>query len=221
MVYTYACALYIASHHGGMFMRLLALVAVLTLPLCAAPRLPQTPDEIARQILAPLLDPAKVATLKGDRPANPRLYKVLFWLETARERGGDVGTVIGTAQDTAGYAGSAGAIADAMAVTWNRKKLEDFGCFTAEGMAKMRKVGSPVITKGEHAGDIIALDHILPRSVVPELAARFFNLEALPARVNLEKSDKIGKRELDLARRWNRSGLLSAPGLLAVEAGVE
>jgi len=50
----------------GMFLRLLALVAVLTLPLCAAPRTPQTPDEIARQILAPLLDPAKVATLKGD-----------------------------------------------------------------------------------------------------------------------------------------------------------
>ena len=49
----------------GMFLRLLALVAVLTQPLCAAPRAPQTPDEIARLIFAPLLDPAKVATLKG------------------------------------------------------------------------------------------------------------------------------------------------------------
>lgn len=61
----------------GMFLRLLAPLAALMLPSGAAPHAPQTPDEIARQILAPLLDQAKVATLKGDRPANPRLYKVL------------------------------------------------------------------------------------------------------------------------------------------------
>jgi hypothetical protein len=31
-----------------------------------------------------MLNPVKVAKLKGDRPANARLYKVLYWLETAR-----------------------------------------------------------------------------------------------------------------------------------------
>lgn len=204
----------------GMFLRLLALVAVLTQPLCAASRAPQTPDEIARQILAPLLDPAKVATLKGDRPANPRLYKVLYWLETAREMGGDVGTVIGTAQAVTGSGGTPAAKADMLAIISNRTKLQTFGCLTPDGMAQLRKGGSPEITKGEHAGDFIALDHILPRSVVPELAARFFNLEALPARVNLAKSAKIGKRELDLARQWNHAGLLSPPGLRAVEVTV-
>jgi hypothetical protein len=57
--------------------------------------------------------------------------------------------------------------------------------------------------------------------LVPELAARFYDLEAIPARVNLAKSAKIGKRELDLARRWNRDGLLSAAGLAAVEAAAK
>jgi hypothetical protein len=69
-----------------MLFRLLALAAAMALPLSAAP---ETPDEIARQILAPLLDPVKVAMLQGDQPVNTRLYKVLYWLETARERGGD------------------------------------------------------------------------------------------------------------------------------------
>jgi hypothetical protein len=202
----------------GMFLRLLALVAVLTQPLCAEPR---TPDEIARQILAPLLDPAKLATLKGDRPANPRLYKALYWLETAREMGGDMSTVIGTAQAVTGSSGTPAAKADMLAIISNRTKLQVFGCLTANGMAKLRKGGSPAITKGEHSGDCIALDHILPRSVVPELAARFYNLEALPARVNLAKSDRIGQRELNLARQWNREGLLSTPGLRAVEVVVE
>ena len=207
--------------HAGMFLRLLALVAALIVPLGAAPQKPQTPDEIARQILAPLLDPAKVATLKGDRPANPRLYKVLYWLETAREMGGDVGAVIGTAQAMTGSSGTPAAKADRLAILSNRMKLQNYGCLTADGMAKLRKGGSPEITKGDHAGDFIALDHILPRSVVPELAARFFNLEALPAQVNLAKSDRIGQRELDLARQWNHAGLLSSPGLKAVQVVVE
>lgn len=37
----------------------------------------------------------------------------------------------------------------------------------------MKKGGSPQIMQGESAGDFIALDHILPRPVVPELAATF------------------------------------------------
>jgi hypothetical protein len=181
-----------------MIRAVLTFLATATLPLSAAP---ETPQAIAEEILAPLLDPAKVATLKGDRPANARLYKVLYWLETARERGGDVSAVIDTAQAAAGYGGTKGAAADKLAVTWSRKKLEDFGCFTPEGMAKLRKGGSPAITKGPHDGDSIALDHVLPRAVVPELAARFYNLEAIPAKQNRAKSAKIGQRELDLARR--------------------
>lgn len=35
-------------------------------------------------------DPEKVATFEGDHPANARSYKAHSWLETARERGGDV-----------------------------------------------------------------------------------------------------------------------------------
>ncbi len=79
---------------------------------------------------------------------------------------------------------------------------------------------SPQITKGENAGDRIALDHVLPRAVVPELAARFYNLEAITSKENLQKSDKITEREVTLARRWYRDGLLSAEGLKAVEAAL-
>jgi hypothetical protein len=64
------------------------------------------------------------------------------------------------------------------------------------------------------------LDHVLPRAVVPELAAKFYNLEAIPAPENLAKSAKIGPRELALAIRWREDGLLSAAGLEAVMAAV-
>ncbi len=182
-----------------MIRALLFCLTALLVPLSAKPT---TPDEIARQILAPLLDPVKLATLKGDRPANARLYKILGWLETARQGGGDASSVLDTAQIAAGYAGTKAAHADKLAILWSRQQLENFGCFTPAGIGKLKKGGSPQITRGGHIGDFIALDHVLPRSVVPELAARFYNLEAIPARQNLAKSAKIGKRELELAQRW-------------------
>lgn len=47
-------------------------------------------------------------------------------------------------------------------------------------MAKLRKDGSPTIIKGPHSGEAIALDYVLPISIVPELAATYYNLEASP-----------------------------------------
>ena len=199
----------------SMIRALLACFVAFLLSLAAEPI---TPDAIAKQILAPLLDPAKVNTLKGDRPANARLYRVLGWLETARRAGGDVPAVIDAAQAAAGYAGTKGAAADKLAITWSHQKLAGFECFSPAGIAKMKKGGSPQILAGHYAGDFIALDHVLPRAVVPELAARFYNLEAIPARLNLAKSAKITEREILLARRWKRDGLLSPEGLAAVES---
>lgn len=36
---------------------------------------------------------------------------------------------------------------------------------------ELKKGGSPQITKGQHPGDSIALNHVLPRAIVPELVA--------------------------------------------------
>lgn len=124
---------------------------------------------------------------------------------------------IDLAQTTAGYAGSVGGKADKAAIIWTFEKLETWGCFTPENLEKLKKGGSPKITLGEHAGAAIALDHVLPRAVVPELEARFYNLEAIPEKENLQKSAKITEREIALARRWKKEGLLSAEGLAAVE----
>lgn len=63
----------------------------------ARPVLAGTPE-----ILAPLLDPAKFATLIGDRPKNRRLYLILGYLETARQNGENPGKVVGEAIQLAG-----------------------------------------------------------------------------------------------------------------------
>jgi hypothetical protein len=201
---------------SSLFRRLICF-ALMLLPALAQDK----PADIARDIIAPLVDPAKVATLKGDRPANARLYKVLYWLEVARRDGATVADIIDKAQTHLMIEKTLGAAADRKALLWAHDRLTKYGCFTVEGMEKMKRGGSPKITLGEHAGDSIALDHVLPCAVVPELEARFYNLEPVPAAVNRAKSAKITQREIDLARHWHKSGLLSAAGLAAVERAMD
>lgn len=187
---------------------------VLAMPATAHAR---SPDEIATKILGPLLDPGRIATLKGDRPINTRLYRILGWLETARLAGGSVDKVIIAAQRTNGAIDAPCSLEDRTALRRSWEELERFGCFTPKGIETLKKGGSPKITRGEHAGDIIHLDHILPRSVVPEFDSRFLNLIPVPSTVNLRRGSCITSKELALARRWHRQGLLSDEGLTAIQ----
>jgi hypothetical protein len=83
-------------------------------------------------------------------------------------------------------------------------------------MILLRKGNAPTITMGPYAGEIVTGDHIIPRSVCPELDNALYNLEMMPLTLNQKKSAKIGQRQIDLARRWNQDGLLSDAGLKAV-----
>lgn len=94
--------------------------------------------------------------------------------------------------------------------------LERLGCLDEAGMIKLRKGNAPTITKGPYAGEIVTGDHIIPRSVCPELDNKIYNLEMMPLTLNQKKGAKITQRQIDLAKRWNADGLLSDAGLEAV-----
>ena len=51
-----------------------------------------------------------------------------------------------------------------------------------------------------------------------ELDNTLFNLEFMPLTLNQKKSAKVGQRQLDLARKWHKAGLLSDECLRAVLA---
>ena len=59
---------------------------ILSLLLAAAPSIMAAPSTAAVAIAAQT-DPAKLATLKGERAANPRLQKCVYWLAYAEEQG--------------------------------------------------------------------------------------------------------------------------------------
>ena len=53
-------------------------------------------------ILTPILDPAKLDTLKGKRAATPRLRKACYWLQIAHTNGFDIGEIIDLSHDQVG-----------------------------------------------------------------------------------------------------------------------
>ncbi|MDB4127799.1 hypothetical protein N9594_01485, partial [bacterium] len=166
--------------------------------------------------LAPLIDPAKLDTLKGKRAATPRLRKACYWLQMAHTSGFDAGEIIDQAHAQTGPHEPKRAKAQRASLIRNRVILERLGCVDEAGMIKLRKGNAPTITKGPYAGEIVTGDHIIPRSVCPELDNALYNLEMMPLTLNQKKSAKIGQRQIDLATRWNQDGLLSDAGLGAV-----
>lgn len=173
----------------------------------------------ASKYLAPLtalLDPATLDSLKGKRAATPRLRKACYWLELARRDGHMAGGVIDSAHTVLGMKGTERAKAQRDSLIRNVTILERLGCLDGAGMAKLRKGNAPTITKGPYAGEIVTADHIVPRSICEELDEKLYNLEFVPLTINQRKGSKVGQRQFDLARRWNKAGLLSSEGLDAV-----
>jgi len=81
----------------------------------------------------------------------------------------------------------------------------------------MRRGRGPIVQKGPSNGDELSVDHIIPRAVVPELDNVIANLELLPLKLNESKNSRIGERQIDLAQRLYKAGMLSQAGLHAVE----
>jgi len=169
-------------------------------------------------IVSALVDPAKLDSLTGERAANPRLRKICYWLETARRAGFDPGHVIDDAHTLARFNHAERASVQRAALNRNLTILTRLGCLDPDGMDKLRRGRAPTITAGPYAGELVEVDRILPRSIVPELDNKLFNLEVMPATLNGSKSNKIGVRQRQLAERWHAIGLLSDAGFRAVEA---
>jgi hypothetical protein len=80
----------------------------------------------------------------------------------------------------------------------------------AATMLPTRSDTGATVPRGPYAGGQLPVDHMIPRAACPELDNVIANLQLMPTRMDSSKSDKIGTRQLDLARKLHSAGLLSA-----------
>ena len=192
-----------------------AFVVLLCLGLVHSQTAIAAESDLAAKI-ASLIDPAKLATL-GERGANPRIQKAVYWLQAARSNGKNPSAVLDSAITRAGYTNKLAADLTKAALLRNLDIAEKLGCLDEAGLAEMRKGKSPTVRKGPYKGDELSVDHIIPRAVMPELDNVIANLELIPLRMNESKNAKIGSRQKSLAKQFREAGLLSTSGLNEVE----
>ena len=100
--------------------------------------------------------------------------------------------------------GSAAALTKA-ALSRNLDFAEKLGCLDAEGMSEMHKGKAPTVRHGPCKGNQLSVDN----TVCPELDNVIADLELMPLRMNESKNDRVGARQVDLARKFNKAGMLS------------
>ncbi len=185
-------------------MKLPALILLLALFAVA-----DAPANTVRTALVSLCDPEKIATLTSDRAANPRVRKIAYWLEVARQEGRDPKQEMNAVMAALGWGGTLKGELTAAAMARNRTIAERLGCLDSEGMEKLRRGSAPTVKFGPYTGEKLTVDHIIPRAVSPSLDLVLANLELMPHSLNMRKGSKIGQRQIDLANKLLEAGLLS------------
>ncbi len=161
--------------------------------------------------IASLSDPAKLATL-GERGANPRLNKIVYWMFEAYDHGGSPEAAVKWAQRLNNEQGlRAEMVHDALMRNW--KIARELGLLTPENLSKLKLGHAADVTYGPYLGESVEIDHIVPFSLAPEVGNELANLEMLPRTVNRRKSDKVTERQVDYAERLYEAGLLSKESL--------
>jgi len=165
--------------------------------------------------ISSLVDPAKLATL-GARGANAHVEKYVALLAEAKAHGVAPKKAAARAVALVGMKGQAGKLTSE-AMVRNLVIAERLGCVDPDGLQEMHRGEAPTVHRGPYRGEKLSVDHIIPRAVVPELDNVIANLEFMPLRMNEGKNAKIGARQMDLAHKLHKAGLLSSEGLKAVE----
>jgi hypothetical protein len=165
--------------------------------------------------ISSLVDPAKLATL-GTNAANPRVQKYVALLADAQAAGEKPKKVAARALELVGMEGEAAKLT-AKTMVGNLKIAERYGCVDEEGLKKMHAGEPPTVRRGRDKGDKLSVDHVIPRSVAPELGNRIANLELMPLRENEKKNAHVGERQMELGRKLEKAGLLSPEGMRAIE----
>lgn len=164
--------------------------------------------------LSNLSDPAKLSTL-GERGANSRLNKIVFWLDAARHHGLSADTAIHWSQVLNGTREPRASLVRT-SLLHNLKIADGLGLLTAENRERLKRGNAGIITRGSYTGETVEIDHIVPFSLAPEVGNELANLEMLPRIENRQKSARVGERQLAHAELLFKAGLLDQTSVEAV-----
>ncbi len=185
---------------------------LIVLVLCAGLQACGEPASTHARLLKPLIEPAKLATL-GERGTNSRVQKITAILWKAKQAGEDPAKVAEEAVGLIGWGGTEKGKLTAAAMVRNLTIAERLGSTTPADIEEMSRGRATEVRAGPYAGEVLSVDHIIPRSIALELDNVIANLELMPLSLNQRKGNKVTSRQVSLARKLHAEGVLSDAGL--------
>lgn len=166
-------------------------------------------------VVAPLVDYRDLYANGRAREANDILLKTVAALVDAENSGIELSEVLSRAErinDTpAAYSELL-----TESLMRNVKIARELELDTPENLDRMRNGTSPVVGRGPYAGEIAEVDHIVPRSLAPDLDNLLINLELMPRTLNRRKHNKVTLRAEQMARRFFEAGIMKPESFEAV-----
>ena len=168
--------------------------------------------------IAGLADPAELRTL-GERGANSRLNQIVFQLHVAEQKGRNPTNVLAMAL-WPGYRNEAQRDLVQAALLRSLVIAQRLGLLTVkhQNLEQLQRGRAPTITIGPYMGEKTEVDHIVPRSLAPEVDNELGNLELMPESLNRKKSDRVGTRQVKHAELLYNAGLLTAESMDRIRA---
>ena len=156
------------------------------------------------------IDPRAINTLKGNRPENSKLYRILFQLHHAKRYGGTPAKIISEGLESVNAGRKIPEILHSPKLVQKQiqqayQDAEKWGVFSdPENVKSLARGAAPYIRKGKLAGQQINVDHIVPLTREPRLGKNLGNLRLMPSAENIRRSnlfDESAAKHLDLFKQ--------------------
>lgn len=177
-------------------------------------------EDLTVSYLAPLVDYREVYDSGKSREANDLLLKTMAVLVRSDDEGLCVVRVLDRCAEVNNTPPN---YADLLTESLQRnlKICRGLGLDTVRNVMRMKDGKSPVVMKGPYEGEPAEVDHIVPRSLAPDLDNLLINLELMPRTLNRRKSDKVTERGLATAKKFFEAGVMRPESWEAVRKAVE
>lgn len=169
----------------------------------------------AVSVVAPLVEYRELYANGRDREANDVLLKTVAALVEADNAGVDLREVLRGAERVNNTPVEYSDLLTE-ALLRNVKIARELALDTPENVARMTEGKSPIVGRGPYIGEKAEVDHIVPRSLAPDLDNLLINLELLPRTLNRKKSNKVTKRAAAMAKRFYDAGVMLPESYRAV-----
>jgi len=166
--------------------------------------------------VAPLVEYRDLYHSGREREANDILLKTIASLIEAENQGVDLNELLRRAERINNTPVNYSDLLT-KSLLRNIKIARELDLDSPANLQRMKLGRSPVVGSGPYKGETAEVDHIVPRSLAPDLDNLLINLELMPRTLNRRKGNKVTDRVQQMAKTFFEAGVMQAQSFETIQ----